>query len=247
MHSAIRAQLQAWLPHQCYKCVIQLPFFLSCTGYLRESELLIEKRRFHLTAKRESFEWEEYGFRLHVPESCLPVTNIGLPNEGVALDVGISLSGPFKFPPNTKLVSAVYWLHSSIKLETAIKLEIQHCTCLTDPSHCSELFFVITPCNQVELPYQFQPLEGGVFRQNDYFGSITRSQFSGLAIVRRLWKALFPSPRSVEQYCGQQLYQHSQSDWTLHFVVIKNLKACLSVSSIKYITPSYSPSEPWIH
>ncbi len=189
------------------------------TGYLRGAEV-VDQRRFHITAQPQSFEWEENGFRLHVPDGCLPAGTAD-----VTLDVGVTLSGQFELPADSQLVSAVYWLRSSVKLEKPVVLEMEHCVSLTDPSHCSQLSFVITQCNQKELPYKFRPLAGGTFSLNSSFGSISRSQFSGLGIIRRLIS------QSEDRYCGQQFYQRSQSDWTVHFVVVKNLEAHLHVST----------------
>ncbi len=168
----------------------------------------------------------ENGFKLHVPEGCLPAGTTD-----VTLDVGVSLSGQFELPSDSHLVSAVYWLRCSVKLEKPVVLEMQHCTSLTDPSHCSQLSFVITECNQMELPYKFRLLEGGTFTQNSSFGSISRSHFSGVGIIGWLSSTLVGAP--VERYCGQQFYRHSSSDWTLCFLVVKNLEAHLRVSASK--------------
>ncbi len=196
------------------------------SGYLRGAEV-VAQRRFHITAQPQSFDWKENGFRLHVPDGCLPA---GSPD--LTLDVGVSLSGEFELPADSQLVSAVYWLRSSVKLHKPADLEMEHCVSLTDPSHRSQLSFVITQCNQKELPYKFRLLEGGTFSLNSSFGSISRSQFSGLGIIRWLASPLIGAP--VQDYCGQQiLYRHPQTaEWMLRFTVVKNLQPLLSVRTI---------------
>ncbi len=190
------------------------------TGYLRGAEV-VDQRRFHITAQPQNFEWKENGFRLHVLDGCLPAGTTD-----VTLDVGVSLSGQFELPADSQLVSAVFWLQSSVKLEKPVVIEMEHCVSLTDPSHCSQLSFVITQCHQKELPYSFRPLEGGVFSLNSSFGSISRTQFSGLGIIRRR----FGRSEAEVRYRGQQFYQRHPSHWIVHFVVVKSLRAHLKVS-----------------
>ncbi len=205
------------------------------TGYLRGAEV-VAQRRFHITAQPQSFEWKENGFRLHVPDGCLSAGTTD-----VTLDVGVSLSGQFELPADSQLVSAVYWLRSSVKLEKPVVLDMEHCVSLTDPSHCSQLSFVITQCNQKELPYKFRPLEGGTFSLNSSFGSISRSQFSGLGII---FRRRFGRSEAEVRYCGQQFYQHYPSHWIVHFVVVKNLRAHLEVSAchlMPHLHLVYSP------
>ncbi len=67
-----------------------LNFRSSLTDYLRGAEV-VAQRRFHITARPQSFEWKENGFKLHVPEGCLPAGTTD-----VTLDVGVSLSGQFE-------------------------------------------------------------------------------------------------------------------------------------------------------
>ncbi len=49
-----------------------------------------------------------------------------------------------------------------------------------------------------------------------------------------------------DRYCGRQFYQSSRSDWTVHFVVVKNLRAHLEVSTVSSdATPSFDiPPSP---
>ena len=66
---------------------------------------MIAHRDFAITNTPQSYHWEQYGFRLHVPEGSLEA---GLSETTVSVQV--SLSGQFKLPADSKLVSAVYWI-----------------------------------------------------------------------------------------------------------------------------------------
>ena len=178
---------------------------------------MIAHRDFAITNTPQSYHWEEYGFRLHVPEGSLEA---GLSETTVSVQV--SLSGHFKFPADSKLVSAVYWISGPCKFSQPLTVDIQHCI---TPSQCSSLSFVHTTCEN--LPYQFKQLEGGVFSQQSIYGSASVSHFSGFGIidtVKHWW---------CEEYRAY-LYRQKKSNfhYHLHFIVAKALKACQTVRDI---------------
>ena len=138
--------------------------------------------------------WEEYGLRISVPEGSLSsseTTEIAV----IALVGGhfkyvlifIFLSLPpflFRFPKNTRLVSAVYAISASHLLKS-LKLDVQHCIDLSVPSLCKYLKFVVAPVHTSSLPYQFNIVEGGEFSANNRYGSIERSKFCLLGAVAK--------------------------------------------------------------
>ena len=144
--------------------------------------------------KPQLMDWEEYGLRISVPEGSLSsseTTEIAV----IALVGGHfkyvllislffypSLASSFRFPKNTQLVSAVYAISASHLLKS-LKLEVQHCINLSDPSLCKYLKFAVAPVHTSSLPYQFRIVEGGEFPANSRYGSIERSKFCLLGIV----------------------------------------------------------------
>ena len=72
---------------------------------------------------------------------------------------------------------------SASHLLKSLKLEVQHCIDLCDPSLCKYLKFVVAPVHTSSLPYQFSVVEGGEFPVNSRYGSIERSKFCLLGIV----------------------------------------------------------------
>ena len=103
----------------------------------------------------QSFEWEEYGFKLHAPKGSLPE---GL--DQCDVKVKVSLSGQFDLPENSELVSAVYWVYSPHLFLEPLTMEIQHCAAITTPTQCAQLTFICTKCTQKEMPYSFKELDG---------------------------------------------------------------------------------------
>ena len=214
-----------------------MKLFTPNAGYLRGAEV-VAQRSFPLTLQAQTFEWREYGFMLHVPEGSLPPEMTQ-----TTVDVRVSLSGQFEFPEDSDLVSATYWLSCPNKIMKPLDVEFQHCAAITEPSHCSQLSFVITKCTQKELPYKFKELEGGTFSQHSSYGRISLTHFSGLGIVRRIFRRTTTSnvkeqvvEGPKERYCAQLYQSRGPNHWQVHFVITKDLKAFLMVT-----TPSTSP------
>ena len=187
---------------------------------------MVAERDFVITNQARSYCWDEYGFRLHVPEKSLEA---GLSETTV--NVRVSLSGHFQVPADSELVSAVYWVFTPHKFSQPLTVEVQHCAA---PSQCSNLSFVRTKCTQKKLPYQFKELEGGVFSQQSFYGSISVNHFSGLGVSKRKRPRSEASESSSgtdeQQYCAC-LYKEKKGkgQYRLHFVVTKDLEACRTV------------------
>ena len=120
----------------------------SFADYIRGVDVIAETH-FVLTKGAQSFEWEDYGFRLHAPKGSLPE---GL--DQCEVKVKVSLSGHFDLPESSELVSAVYWVYSPHLFLEPLTVEIQHCAAITTPTQCAQLTFIRTKCTQKELPYR---------------------------------------------------------------------------------------------
>ena len=178
---------------------------------------MVAERNFVITNQARNYCWDEFGFRLHVPEDSLEA---GLSETTV--NVRVSLSGHFQLPADSELVSAVYWVFSPHVFSQPLTVVVQHCAAA---SQSPNLSFVRTKCTQQVLPYQFKELQGGSFSQQSFYGSISVNHFSGVAIKRRRSEDL------SDDYCAQ-LYKSRESlyDRRLIFAITRNLKACFSVS-----------------
>ena len=147
--------------------------------------------------KPQLMDWEECGLRISVREGSLS------PSETTEIAVIALVGGHFKymyylynlyflsllpsffrFPKNTRLVSAVYAISSSHLLKS-LKLEVQHCIDLSDPSLCKYLKFAVAPVHTSSLPYHFSIVEGGEFPANSRYGSIERSKFCLVGMVAK--------------------------------------------------------------
>ena len=181
------------------------------TDFLRGVEVFRETVLEIVGGKPQKVEWPGYGFFIEVPEGAVP--------PGVTASVGVKviLAGKFKFPDNSQLISAIYWVSSSIVFLEKVAVNIQHCAVVRSEDQCSQFRFIIAKCSQKELPYTFCEREG-LFNSHTQYGAIKLKQFSMLAQT---------APDSTDtriRYTGFMFYkQQIASPHTgFHFVVIKD-------------------------
>ena len=121
--------------------------------------------------KPQKLEWPGYGFFIEVPEGALP------PGVTASVAVKVILGGPFQFPENRQLISALYWIFSSELFLKEVAVNVQHCAVIKNEEQCSTLKFIIAKCSQKVLPYRFKEREG-VFNPHTQYGTIKLKQFS---------------------------------------------------------------------
>ena len=148
--------------------------------------------------------WEEYGLRIGVLEGTLTST------ETAEVAVVALVGGQFVFPKNTKVVSAIYAVTVSKLLLQPLRLDLQHCVNLVQPSQTRHLKFAIALVNTPNLPYEFSPVEGGEFTVNSYYGSICRSKFCLVGIVAE--NGTLPVPTPEEDTLDEQGPQNEDTD-----------------------------------
>ena len=125
------------------------------------------------------WQWEGFGLKIFVDDNTLPPSI-----KNCHLSIYASLTGHYKFPEDSHLVSAVIWFRSEplCRFVKPIKVELQHCAC----SHnTSKLNFVKALCSQSELPYVFKQVERSSFNSHSCYGVLQVNSFSGLAIVQK--------------------------------------------------------------
>ena len=134
------------------------------------------QKLFHLQGDRShSLPWEKYGFILHCPKGAV--------SKHTEVAVTALVSGNFKVPKGTVLVSAVYAISVSKPLLKSLTIELQHCVDLRNTGQTGRLKFVRGP---LKSPYQLSPVEGGVFSVGKRYGSIKRDQFCNMGIVAEI-------------------------------------------------------------
>ena len=139
----------------------------SCVGVDVYRETVLEV----VGDKPQKVEWPGYGFFIEIPEGAV------LPGVTVSVGVKVILAGQFKFPENRQLISAIYWVSSSIEFIKEVSVNIQHCAVVRSEDQCSQFKFIIAKCSQSQLPYRFREREG-LFSSHTQYGAIQLKQFS---------------------------------------------------------------------
>ena len=163
------------------------------------------------------FEWKGYGLKLHVSEENLPR---GMKEARV--NIRASVSGQFQLLEDSVLLSPVFWILAPCKFTKPVTLEIQHCA-LRDETILSDLHFVSANCSQVDLPYRFKQLDGGVFTTHSSYGSIQLNHFSGVGVTGR--------EETPRLYCAHLYHTVKEIyDWRYYLAITQDLEAHITVS-----------------
>ena len=187
-----------------------------------------------------TFEWKGHGMKLYVPADALKPDTPTL-----TMTIQASLSGQYQFPDDTELVSGIYWIAFPRRFSRPVILELQHCAYLEHPDQLSSLSFFTAKCNQKTLPYQFQPLSGGVFSTSTSYGTIDLYHFSGVGVSMRRNKGKGRGgggkkkdkeiekrkKQEVEKCYTARVFYIPQvaTTWLMHFTIVCDLKLCLKV------------------
>ena len=157
-------------------------FYESIIENLRGVKVVGEKLFSINGASSQLLEWEEHGFRVQVPAGV----TAGL------CDIAVKaiLSGEFEFPEDCQLVSALYAISVSRKLDKPVSVEIEHCVELKNEQDCKYMRFGIAMCDQEALPYTFETLDDGTFIPQSKFGKVLRSSFSIIGTFKWLFSGI---------------------------------------------------------
>ena len=217
-------------------------FALSLSVPIRGADIVAKTTLEVVPGTPLTYEWKGHGMKLYIPADALEP---GTPAQTMTIQA--SLSGQYQLPDDAELVSGVYWVAFPRRFSQPVMMELQHCAYLEHPEDVSSLVFIRAKCNQKNLPYQFQPLPGGVFSTNTSYGAIELSHFSGVGVACR--------KRKRKHYIGQIFYipQVTTATWLMHFTIICDLELCLKVCVVcilvgsSYLSPfSVSGSERFL-
>ncbi len=117
---------------------------------------------------KEIFWDDSIGVAFSIPPGAVP--------EGKKLQLTIRpcLAGPFEPPDQYQLTSPSYYVSLSGELTKEFEMVLYHSVKLRSDDDCKRMSFLSAPGTPTHdgSHYKFSVLEGGVFRQNDSFGTI---------------------------------------------------------------------------
>ena len=120
--------------------------------------------------------WNGYGFQVTVPEGAVSK------DVTVYLAVKSILSGQFKLPDDTCLVSDIYWVSASESFLKSVSVHIQHCAIISSEAEASNYKFILGRCTQKSRPYTFT-IKDGILAPHSQLATISVKQFSIFAVI----------------------------------------------------------------
>ena len=165
-----------------------------------------------------TYQWKGCGLTLKVPANAL---DANVPSR--ILSLRTCTTDQFNIPEDIELVSGIYWVDFVGEFTNPITIEIEHCASLSQPSQFSSLSFISTegPA-QGAVPYQLQPLSGGIFPENSSYGSIQLRQSSAMAVAT-LGSAT-KSYRALNYYTRK-----TSTTWHMDLIIIHDLEISIKV------------------
>ena len=168
--------------------------------------------------EEHTLNWEEHGITIFIPQDAIPSTI-------TSCDIAVVpvIEGSFTFPPDTTPVSAMYAIGTSCELKKPIRISIQHCVELTDPSHFDQLFVAKAEHFHHFPPYEFKEVKGVI---GSTTGSYDCSSFSIITLLQHL------RYRRVSRCKLLTFYKHVPGTrvWEVHFAVTKNINHFVEVN-----------------
>ena len=119
----------------------------------------------------QTIDLSQFGLKLYFQPNTLL--------EPVTFEIGVIESQNFVTPPNTTLVSALYYINASSELLQPVIIEIEHCVNI-DSVDNARLTFARADTDSPP-PYTFEKLSNGRFGRTS-FGTIKLSNFSEVAV-----------------------------------------------------------------
>ena len=171
----------------------------------------------------QTIAWNKFGFKLHVPPEAIS-------GHSLNFSIGVSLAGNFRFPRNTTLVSAVYYIHTSTKLLRPVTIEMEHCVLLRNDDTIQSLSFYVAEIYPGLPHYTFQSLRGGVFSSSNLWGSIQVSSFSLFSIVSYITSWFKTIPISYTAHVYQK--KSCSKKFNVRIFVTRHLSTCEEVSRL---------------
>ena len=172
--------------------------------------------------KPQKLEWSGYGFYIEVPEGALP------PGVTASVRVKVILGGQFKFPENSRLISALYWISSSKEFLEEVAVNIEHCAVIKTKEQCSSFRFIIAKSSQTVVPYTFKEREG-YFNPHTQYGTIKLKRFCAIGATA----PTDDTTDSAETRCAALMFYKKRMTCPFvadfHFVVVKDLESNLQV------------------
>ena len=178
----------------------------------------------------QTLEWKNQGLKVHVPPGTLPDSE-----DTCDIHVALCFTGNFILPQDHTLVSAIYYIQPTMKLNKPVTLEIEHCCSIETENDARSVVPIHAKSSSRKPPYVFQPLESITVTLGSSWGNFEVSEFSwiGLTWFKSIfnWFGLYRTPGPPAAYVGIVYYCKTDSNrlFNIKLIVFPALEASSEV------------------
>ena len=178
----------------------------------------------------QTLEWKNQGLKVHVPPGTLPDSE-----DTCDIHVALCFTGNFILPQDHTLVSAIYYIQPTMKLNKPVTLEIEHCCSIETENDARSVVPIHAKSSSRKPPYVFQPLESITVTLGSSWGNFEVSEFSwiGLSWFKSIfnWFGLYRTPGPPAAYVGIVYYCKTDSNrlFNIKLIVFPALEASSEV------------------
>ena len=178
----------------------------------------------------QRLDWPDHGFYLQIPDGALP------PEKTAEVNVTVILDGQFVLPPNSQLISGLFFITSTRVFLKEVAVYVQHSAAIRSREECSKFSFIIANGSESNIPQPYRFVEKkGTFKPDNQYGRVILEQLDSVMIIGQT------APPTTALYCTSFVFYkpiHNTDDVEFHFVVIRNLdylvKVYIHVHVIRY-------------
>lgn len=167
----------------------------------------------------------EHGITVVIPPGAM--------TKPAEIEVGVLLSGPFKFPSNTTQVSVVLWVcaknRKSLKLSKPIEVNLPHFIDCSNPQEINKLAFVKATHDSLlsERPFTFTEVSDSAVIFGDGKGTVFMKQVGFFCIVHKVPERV---PEKANFCLISTMPKHiTEIKFEINFYVVYSLKTCIEV------------------
>ena len=178
----------------------------------------------------QTLEWKNQGLKVHVPPGALPDSE-----DTCDIHMALCFTGNFILPQDHTLVSAIYYIQPTMKLNKPVTLEIEHCCSIETENDARSVVPIHAKSSSRKPPYVFQPLESITVTLGSSWGNFEVSEFSwfGLSWFKSIfnWFGLYRTPGPPAVYVGIVYYCKTANNrlFNIKLIVFPALEASSEV------------------
>ena len=179
-------------------------------------------KSFIITEDEATYEFNDHEIKVTIPRNTIPAGTTAL------MILSASLVAPVKFSKKVIPVSAIVWLHMSVKPSNPIMLQMPHYVSMRKSQLC-RLNFALWECSSRDDEEKtMRVIEGGIFKE--LYGTIEIEPLCYYCIqCEEISKDDVPENEYWLAIMQEIKPDRQGNSWKIHFCIIPKLPTCVKV------------------